>query len=136
MRDVRTVETSCSIAVLTYGPDSKRTMLAIKIPRFSISKAPISRMIKPAVMRRAPQGMSSVILHDLYLLHLMLVTARCESPSSRLTMSARHERRQKRSKLPQRLVVQSCWVDSTRHCRELRHKSQPHGEENGCSSLC
>lgn len=77
--------------MLTYGPDSKRTILAIKMPRLSMSKAPISRMIKPAVMRRAPHGIRSVILHDLYLLCIRLVAACLDGSSSRLTMSARHE---------------------------------------------
>jgi hypothetical protein len=84
------VEASESIQVLTYGPDSNRTMLAIKMPRFSMSKAPISRMIKPAVMRRAPHGMRSVILHDLNLLYVVLVVACCDGSSCRLTMSAMH----------------------------------------------
>ena len=121
---VRIAETNRSAVVSTYGPDNRRTMLAIKMPRLSMSKAPISRMIKPAVMRRAPHGMRSVILHDLYLLCVTLVAACFDGSSSRPTVSARHERRQMRNKLPQRLVEQFCLVDSTRHCRELCRKSQ------------
>ena len=63
--DVRTGKPIWSVVVLTYGPDSNKTTLAIKMPRFLMSKAPTSRMIKPVAMRRAPQGRRSVILHDL-----------------------------------------------------------------------
>lgn len=90
MKNVRMIETIRSAVVFAYGPDSKRTILAIKMPRFSMSKAPISRMIKPVVMRRAPHGMSSVILHDLYLLQDTLVAVCQDRSSCRLTMSAMH----------------------------------------------
>jgi hypothetical protein len=122
--DVRVVEASRSTEVLTHGPDSNRTMLAIKIPRFSMSKAPISRMIKPVVMRRAPHGMRSVILHDLYLLYVALVAACFDRSLCRLTMSAMHGVHRLRSRLQQRSAAQSCLVDSTRHFRGLCHKNQ------------
>ena len=118
------IETIRSAVVFTYGPDSKRTMLAIKIPRFSMSKAPISRMIKPVVMRRAPHGMRSVILHDLYLLQVKLVAVCQDRSSCRLTMSAMHELRQRRSKLPQSSAARSCLVDRTKHCQVLYQRIQ------------
>jgi len=121
---VRIIETNRIAVESTYGPDNRRTMLAIKMPRLSMSKAPISRMTKPAVMRRAPHGMRSVILQDLYLLCVTLVAACFHGSSSRPTMSARHGRHQMRSKLPQKLVEQSCLVDNTRRCPELCHRSQ------------
>ena len=88
--NVSVIQTGGNATVLIYGPESKRTILAINIPRLSMSKAPISRMTKPAVMSRAPHGMRSVILHDLYLLYVALVAACCDDPSSQLTMSAMH----------------------------------------------
>jgi hypothetical protein len=63
--DVRMLEVRWTIAVLTYGPDINKTMLAIKMPRSSTLNAPTSLVMKPIVMSRAPQGMNMVTLHDL-----------------------------------------------------------------------
>jgi hypothetical protein len=52
-----------------YGPARRSTVLAIKTPIFPhCPNAPIVRMMKPAVNRRADQGRRPVTFPDLYLL--------------------------------------------------------------------
>lgn len=94
-------------------------MLAIKTPRFSMSNAPTSRMMKPATIRRAPQGISRVIFHDLYRLDIASVTTACGIRVSMLTMSATHAKRLMQDMLPRKLVERSCSAGSTKHYRAL-----------------
>lgn len=52
-----------------YGPARRSTVLAMKIPISPhCPNAPIVRVMKPAVNRRADQGRKPVTLQDLYLL--------------------------------------------------------------------
>lgn len=52
-----------------YGPARRSTVLAIKMPILPhCPNAPIVRVMKPAVNRRADQGRKPVTFQDLYLL--------------------------------------------------------------------